>query len=376
LGPDKGVVKMMPMLDTSSDLKIFENEILKEVESVILSGEYILGSKSLLLEKKLSEYVGVKHALGLANGTDALILGLKALGIKEGDEVITTPFTFFATAEAIAHVGAVPVFADIEEDTYNIDPAEIRKKITNKTKAIIVVHLFGLAAKMDEIMKIARNHGLYVIEDACQALGTTYKGKKAGSIGDIGCFSFYPTKNLGACGDAGLLTTNSDEVSRKVQELRNHGSKQRYIHTSIGINSRLDEIQAAILLVKLKHFENLLDRRSKVAETYYSNLNDHFEIQNYISSREHTYHQFSLKVKKRDELIRFLSDRQISTMIYYPIPLHLQKAFNFLNYKEGDFPHSELLAKEIVSIPIYPTLTDTQQQYVIKNMVQFNRISE
>ncbi|MGG1630654.1 DegT/DnrJ/EryC1/StrS family aminotransferase [Rossellomorea sp. NRS-1567] len=362
---------MIPMVDTKSDLKLYEKEILKEVTAVIRSGEYILGPKSKKIEEKIAEYVGVKYALGLASGTDAITLGLKALGIGEGDEVITTPFTFFATAESIAHVGAKPVFADIEEETFNIDPKEIITKITNKTKAIIVVHLFGLAANMDEIMKIAKEHGLYVIEDACQALGTRYKGKMAGSIGDIGCFSFYPTKNLGACGDAGMLTTNSLELKSKIIQLRNHGSEERYIHNTVGINSRLDEIQAAILLVKLKYFEELLDKRNSIAKTYYSGLKNILKLPEYIQSREHTYHQYSFRVEKRERFMEYLKEKGISSMIYYPIPLHLQKAFSHLNYQKGDFPKTEKISDEIISLPLYPTLSKTLQQYIINTVVEF-----
>jgi UDP-2-acetamido-2-deoxy-ribo-hexuluronate aminotransferase len=362
---------MIPMLDTKSDLKLYEDEIVKEVLKVIRGGEYIFGSKSKQLEKEISEYLGVKYALGLANGTDALILGLKALGIKEGDEVITTPFTFFATAESIAHVGAKPVFVDIEEKTFNIDPQEISKKITDKTKAIIVVHLFGLSAKMDEIMKIAKEHDLYVIEDACQAIGTVYKGKKAGSIGDIGCFSFYPTKNLGACGDAGMLTTNSEEIKDKVIQLRNHGSEERYIHSSIGVNSRLDEIQAAILLVKLKHFEDMLDKRNFIAKTYYMGLNNNLHLPEHIQSREHTYHQYSFRVEKREEFMDYLKGKGIATMIYYPIPLHLQTAFDYLNHQKGDFPIAEKISDEIISLPIYPTLSFDLQQSIIQSVNGF-----
>lgn len=362
---------MIPMLDTKSDLKLYEEEIVKEVLEVIRGGEYIFGPKSKQLEKEISEYLGVKYALGLANGTDALILALKALGIKEGDEVITTPFTFFATAESIAHVGAKPVFVDIEEETFNIDPEEISKKITSKTKAIIVVHLFGLSAKMDEIMKIAKENDLYVIEDACQALGTVYKGKNAGSIGDIGCFSFYPTKNLGACGDAGMLTTNSEEIKDKVIQLRNHGSEERYVHSSIGVNSRLDEIQAAILLVKLKHFEDMLDKRNFIAKTYYKGLKNNFHLTEHVQSREHTYHQYSFRVEKREEFMDYLKGKGISTMIYYPIPLHLQTAFNYLNYQKGDFPIAEKISDEIISLPIYPTLPFELQQSIIQSVNGF-----
>ncbi|WP_061810753.1 DegT/DnrJ/EryC1/StrS family aminotransferase [Rossellomorea vietnamensis] len=362
---------MIPMLDTKSDLKLYEEEIVKEVLEVIRGGEYIFGPKSKQLEKEISEYLGVKYALGLANGTDALILALKALGIKEGDEVITTPFTFFATAESIAHVGAKPVFVDIEEETFNMDPEEISKKVTNKTKAIIVVHLFGLSAKMDEIMKIAKENDLYVIEDACQALGTVYKGKKAGSIGDIGCFSFYPTKNLGACGDAGMLTTNSEEIKDKVIQLRNHGSEERYVHSSIGVNSRLDEIQAAILLVKLKHFEDMLDKRNFIAKTYYKGLNNNFHLTEHVQSREHTYHQYSFRVEKREEFMDYLKGKGISTMIYYPIPLHLQTAFNYLNHQKGDFPIAEKISDEIISLPIYPTLPFELQQSIIQSVNGF-----
>ncbi|MED3662755.1 DegT/DnrJ/EryC1/StrS family aminotransferase [Ureibacillus sp. FSL K6-8385] len=361
----------IPLIDLKKEYELYGKNIEKAVAEVLQSGSYILGDKVAQFESEIANYLGVKYAAGVANGTDALLLALEALGIGEGDEVITSPFTFFATAEVIAKVGAKPVFVDIEPETYNIDVNKIEEAITNKTKAIIVVHLFGMAAEMDAIMEIASKHRLKVIEDACQAIGTEYKGKRVGGIGDIGCFSFFPTKNLGAFGDGGLIVTNHLEIYEKIYRLRNHGSKEKYIHTSIGMNSRLDEIQAAILLEKLKLLDMFIFKRIVVANKYSQELHHVKRKPPQFTERQHTYHQYCIEVDDRDRLAGFLKQKGIATGIYYPVPLHLQKAFQYLQYKEGDFPVSENASKRILALPINPTITVAEQEYIIKSMKEF-----
>lgn len=365
----------IPLIDLKKEYGLYGKNIEKAVIEVLQSGSYILGNKVEQFEKEIANYLGVKYAAGVANGTDALLLALAALGIGEGDEVITTPFTFFATAEVIAKVGAKPVFVDIEPDTYNIDVNKIEKAITEKTKAIIVVHLFGMAAEMDKIMEIASAHQLKVIEDACQAIGTEYKGKRVGGIGDIGCFSFFPTKNLGAFGDGGLVVTNDLDLYKKICQLRNHGSEERYIHDFIGMNSRLDEIQAAILIEKLKLLDMFLFKRIIVANTYTQELPNMKKKPPQYTDRTHTYHQYCIEVDDREQLIGFLKEKGIATGIYYPVPLHLQKAFDYLQYRQGDFPVAENAAKHILALPINPTLTVSEQEYIIKTMKDFAGVS-
>lgn len=356
---------MIPMVDLKEELEFLREPILKAVTEVLDSGEYILGPKGRLLEKQVAEYVGASHGIGVANGTDALYLALRALNIGHGDEVITTPFTFFATAEAIAQVGATPVFVDIEADTYNINPKEIKKKITPRTKAIIVVHLYGQAAKMDEIMDIANRFNLKVVEDACQAIGTEFNGKRAGAIGYIGCFSFFPSKNLGAYGDAGMIVTNDSELYQKIISLRNHGSQIRYIHSTIGVNSRLDEFQAAILLIKLKYLDSFLHHRREIANRYTAELDRLVKTPPIIETREHTFHQYCIETDDRDKVSAYLQQNGIASAIYYPIPLHLQEAFHHLNYQEGDFPISEKAAKRILALPIFPSMTIEKQNQIV-----------
>jgi len=359
------------MIDLKEELNLFRDEIYEEIEEVIESASFILGNKGLELEKKIAQYVGTSYGIGVANGTDALFLSLKACNIGPGDEVITTPFTFFATGEVIANTGATPVFVDIDPETYNIDPEEIRKAITKKTKAIIVVHLFGLSANMEPIQQIAKEHQLYLIEDACQAIGTNQKGKGAGSIGDIGCFSFFPSKNLGAFGDAGMIVTSNDELYDRLIQLRNHGSKVRYHHSILGYNSRLDEIQAAILLVKFKYLDELIDKRIQIAKRYTDELKGIVKTPKILKNREHTFHQYCIETPKRDELMEFLGKKQIATAVYYPIPLHLQKALDYLGYREGSIPNAEAAAKNILALPIGPTLTAEQQSYIIQSIKEF-----
>ncbi|MGG0718531.1 DegT/DnrJ/EryC1/StrS family aminotransferase [Robertmurraya massiliosenegalensis] len=362
---------MIPMVDLKAEMNILRKPILKAINEVLESGQYILGDKGEELEKQIASYVNSTYAIGVGNGTDALYLALQALDIGPDDEVITTPFTFFATGEAVAQVGAKPVFVDIEEDSYNIDPTKIREKITSKTKAIIVVHLFGRAAKMDEIQEIANEFELKIIEDACQAIGTEYKGKRVGALGNIGCLSFFPSKNLGAYGDGGMVVTNDRKLYQKILSLRNHGSRQKYIHTNIGINSRLDEIQAAILLLKLKHLDVFLHNRKEVAKRYTNELKSWLKTPSVIETREHTFHQYCIELDERDELAEHLMTEGSSSAIYYPIPLHLQEAFYELDYKEGDFPIAEKVATRILALPICPFLTLENQNKIITSIKKF-----
>ncbi|MFE0625070.1 DegT/DnrJ/EryC1/StrS family aminotransferase [Priestia aryabhattai] len=362
---------MIPMVDLKEELEILGEPIFKALKEVLESGEYILGKKGQELEKQIASYVEASYGIGVGNGTDALYLALKALDIGPGDEVITTPFTFFATSEAIAQVGAKPVFVDIEEDTYNINPLKIREKITSNTKAILVVHLYGQAAKMKEIMEIAHKFNLKVVEDACQAIGTEYKGKRVGAIGDIGCFSFFPSKNLGSYGDAGMIVTNDKILYEKITTLRNHGSKIKYIHSTIGMNSRLDELQAAILLVKFKYLDIFLHKRSELAKRYTIKLNGLLKTPPVIETREHTFHQYCIELDERDQLAAFLQKNEITSAIYYPIPLHLQEAFKHLNYQTGDFPVAEKAATKVLALPIFPFMNFEKQDRIILALKEF-----
>jgi UDP-2-acetamido-2-deoxy-ribo-hexuluronate aminotransferase len=362
---------MIPMVDLLGELHYFKNDIFHSIKEVIESGSFILGEKGNELEKQIANYVGASYGAGVGNGTDALFLALKALDIGPGDEVITTPFTFFASGEVIANVGATPKFVDINPNTYNLDPQKVKAAITTKTKAIIIVHIFGQSAEMDELLKIAKTFNIKVIEDACQAIGTEYKGRRVGGLGDIGCFSFFPSKNLGAFGDAGMIVTNSEELCNKVVELRNHGSKVKYEHSILGYNSRLDEIQAAILLEKLKHLDTFLARRREIANKYTVELTSIVKTPPTIHNRHHTFHQYCIETPLRDSLSKYLHQNQISTSIYYPIPLHLQKAFNYLQYQEGDFPISEKVSNSVLALPISPALTNDQQEYIIRHIKEF-----
>lgn len=365
------------MLDLYAQYKSIKKEINGAIESVIKDSAFIGGSYVEKFEQEVADYCGVKHALGLNSGTDALYLALWALGIKEGDEVITTPFTFFATAEVIARLGARPVFVDIDPNTFNIDENLIEEKITKKTKAIIPVHLFGLPANMDKIQEIAKKYKLFVVEDACQAMGAKYKGKRVGSIGDVGCFSFFPSKNLNGYGDGGMVTTNDDKLAEKIKMLRNHGSKVKYFNDEIGVSSRLDGIQAAILSVKLKYLDQWNENRKKVADKYnelLGNVNG-IEVPKYNLEKEvkHVYHQYTLKIKngKRDELRKHLEENGISSMIYYPLPLHFLKAFEYLGLKKGSLPVCEKMCEEVLSLPIYPELDEKKIEFIWKKIKKY-----
>ena len=346
----------------------------KAVNDVIDSGQFILGDNVKKLEQEIAGYCGARYAVGVASGSDALYLSLMACDVGPGDEVITTPFTFFATAGAIVRVGARPVFVDIEEDTYNMDMEKLGAAITEKTKAVIPIHLYGCAADMDPLKKILSGKKIRIIEDAAQALGTDYKDCKIGSGSDFSCFSFFPTKNLGSFGDAGMVTTDNAELAEKLRVLRVHGSKPKYYHDVLGCNSRLDEMQAAILRVKLPHLESWVERRRTKAAIYNHVLCAVKEVQQPREPRYtyHSYHQYTIRVKKRDQLQKYLQENGIGTAIYYPLCLHQQKVFKNLGYETGDFPVSEKAAQEVLSLPMFPELTDDEAAYIsdiIKNFV-------
>lgn len=348
----------IPILDLTAQYKSIKSEIDAAVKKVIESQYFILGPEVDAFESEVAAYCGTKYAVGVASGTDALILTLKALDIGPGDEVITTPFTFFATAESISIVGAKPVFVDVDPKTYCINPELIEDKITKRTKAIIPVHLFGQCADMDRIIEIAKINNLKVIEDTAQAMGAAYKGKQAGSMGDTGCLSFFPSKNLGGFGDGGMIITNNKELADKIKMLRVHGSTIRYIHSAIGMNSRLDALQAAILRIKLKYLNKWLDGRRKVAKYYDENLKDLPVITPYVPSYNvHTYHLYVIRVKPSPEkLAKALNDAGIEARTYYPVSLHLQECYKGLGYKKGDFKESESASPQTLAIPMFPEL--------------------
>lgn len=389
----------IPLIDLQAQYKSLEEELNKAALEVLSSAKYIMGENVIEFEKEFANYVGVKHAISVGNGTDALVLALKAMGIKSGDEVITTPFTFFATAEAISAVGAVPVFVDVEKETFNIDVTKIEEKITNKTKAIIPVHIFGQAADMDEINKIAKKHNLLVLEDACQAIGGKYKGKNIGALADAACFSFFPTKNLGCAGDGGMIVTDNDDIAIIARALRTHGSGEngqkaynllnniteevktaegvddtvynplKYYNYLIGYNTRLDAIQAALLRIKLKEIDKWNAKRREIVKIY----NDALQNSDYVTpfcreDVEHVYHMYILQSEKREEVIAKLKKAGVATGVYYPIPLHLQKVYKDLGYKEGDMPVAEYLSHRTFAIPVYPELTKEQVDYILSRL--------
>ncbi|MFA5879603.1 MAG: DegT/DnrJ/EryC1/StrS family aminotransferase [Candidatus Margulisiibacteriota bacterium] len=362
------------------DLERQYQEIQKEIEPKLLeifkSQYFILGPEVQALEKELAAYLNVKHAITCASGTDALLLALSVFNIAPGDEVITTAFTFFATAGSISRVGAVPVFVDIDDKTFNIDPKKIEEKITSKTKAIIPVHLYGQPAAMNEINQIAKKYNLKVIEDACQAIGAEYKGQQVGVIGDVGCFSFFPTKNLGAFGDAGLVTTNDDETARLLNSYRVHGSEKRYYHDYIGWNSRCDAIQAAVLRIKLKYLNTWAKKREATAKFYDDFFNTNLPgkvTPPFIAeaTTKHVYNQYVVKAKSRDQLKAYLAEKGIGSEIYYPVPLHMQKCYLDLGYKKGDLPVTDQLTEEVLALPIFPELTDLEKQEVAAAIKSF-----
>ena len=346
-----------------------------KVNAVFDSQYFILGPTVSDFEKQCAEYVGAKFALGVSSGTDALLIALMALDIEPGDEIITTPYTFFATAGSIARLGAKPVFVDINPETYNIAPEKIEAAITEKTKAIIPVHLYGQCVDIDPILKIAEKHNLFVIEDAAQAIGSKNKDRNAGTFGNAGCFSFFPSKNLGGAGDGGLVTTNDEKLYDKLFKLRNHGSHPKYFHAMVGGNFRLDALQAAVLSVKLKYLNDWHEARRKNAEFYNKIFNEIDEIITPKISPDNysIYNQYVIRVPNRDKVIEKLKQASIGCEIYYPVPLHLQECFKYLGYVEGDFPEAEAAAKQTLALPIYPELTDEQKQYVAETVIAANK---
>jgi len=370
----------VPVLGLKEQYQPLANELEANVLSVLRSGNYILGEHVKGLEVEVAKLSNAEQAVGVANGTDALILALWALNIGPGDEVITTPFTFAATVEAIALRGAKPVFVDIDPETFNINTKQIEAVISKKTKAILPVHLYGHPADMDPIMELANKYKLFVIEDNAQAIAATYKGKTTGSFGDVGCISFYPTKNLGAAGDAGMVTANNKEVADRLRKLRAHGMWVRYYHDELGVNSRLDEIQAVILRTKLKYLSGWNDRRRQIAKLYETLLNGcpGVTLPKVHPDVTHVWHQYTIRVhntispetKSRDILQTKLAELGIGSMCYYPVPLHMQKAFSQYGYAQGDFPITETVSDEVLSLPMYPELTDAQVKLVAQSVQQ------
>ncbi len=361
---------MIPMIDLEKDFLEIKDEVIETTIKILKSTKYILGPHVKEFERKLSALHDNSCAIGVASGTDALHLSLASLGIESGDEVITTPFTFFATIECIVYQGAIPIFVDIGSDTMNIDVEKVEEKITEKTKAILPVHLFGLPCNMEKIMELANKYNLFVIEDCAQSLGATFHGKKTGSFGDTGCFSFYPTKNLGCYGDGGAIITNNHELNNKIRILRNHGSRGNYIHEKIGFNSRLDEIHAGILLIKLKRLDKLVEIRRKNASIYNTYLKDHVVCPYEPEGYKHVYHQYTIRSPHRDSIINKLRDENISSVIYYPIPMHLQKALTEYGYKKGDYPVAEKTSSEVLSIPVYPGMTENDIEKVSEVIIE------
>ena len=372
----------VPLLDLKTQYAGMKEEILATVEEICDAQYFILGPKVEKFEKEVAEYCGTKYAVGVSSGSDALLIALMVEGVGAGDEVITSPFTFFATAGAIARVGATPVFVDIEPDTFNISPAAIEAKITEKTKAIIPVHLYGQCADMDQIIALAEKNNLLVIEDGAQAIGSEYKGKKAGSMGDYGCFSFFPSKNLGGFGDGGAVTTNDIEKYELLKIFRNHGSNPKYYHKYIGGNFRLDALQAGILSIKLKSLDSWSASRAANAEDYRelfaaSSISDKITLPVKATySTKHIYNQFCVLIAdgKRDGLKQALLDAGVGVDVYYPVPLHLQECFENLNYKSGDFPVSESSCVKIIAIPIYPETTHEQRKYIVSIFEKFLQV--
>ena len=365
----------IPLLDLKAQYQSIKTDIDAAIKKVVDAQDFILGEEVKQFEKETAEYCGTKYGVGVASGTDALILALKALNIGPGDEVITTPFTFFATAESISIVGAKPVFVDIEPKAYNIDPSLIEAQITKKTKVIIPVHLYGQCADMDPIIAVAKKHGLKIIEDNAQAIGATYKGRKSGSMGDIGALSFFPSKNLGGFGDGGMAVTNDEKLAARIKSLRVHGSSIRYIHSEIGMNSRLDSLQAAVLRVKLQYLNKWIEGRKSIAEFYNSKLRGLPIIcPNAQSYNIHTYHQYTLRVKSdKEKLMKHLLDNGIETRTYYPIPLHLQESYKSLGYKNGSMKESEMACREAFSIPVFPEMAQAQKDYIADKITGFFR---
>lgn len=374
----------VPLLDLKAHHEPLHKEVMAAIEQTFRSQAFILGPEVGKLEERVASYCQTQFGVGVSSGTDALLIALMAIGVGSGDEVITTPYSFFATAGAVTRLGAKPVLVDIDPETYNIDPSKIGKAITSKSKAMIPVHLYGQCADMGPILDIAQRHNLKVIEDAAQAIGSEYRdGRRAGSMGTIGCLSFFPSKNLGALGDGGMVVTNDQELAERIKVLRVHGGKPKYYHKMIGGNFRLDTIQAAVLNVKLNYLDDWTRRRQENAQRYETLFQQSGLVKQgkvrlpapvYRDSgtkHYHIYNQFVLRVEKRDDLMGLLKQKGVGAEIYYPVPFHQQECFRYLGHKEGDFPESERAAKETVAIPIYPELTAGQQTEVVEAIAAF-----
>jgi dTDP-4-amino-4,6-dideoxygalactose transaminase len=363
----------VPLLDLRRQYQSIKPEIDSAIAGCLDHTRFILGPEVAAFEKNLAAYCESKFAIGVASGTDALLLSLRAFDVGPGDEVITSSFSFFASAGVISRLGAKPVFVDIDPDTFNLLPSGVEKAITSKTKAIMPVHLFGQMAEMDEIMELAKGRDLKVVEDAAQAIGAKYKGRKAGSIGHCGCFSFFPSKNLGAYGDGGMVVSNDERFAERVKRLRVHGFRERNFSTEVGYNSRLDTMQAAILDVKLRYLDSWTEARGERAHVYNEGLKDCREIKTPVEREynHHIYHQYTLRVESREALSPFLKERKVGVGTYYPLPLHLQECYRDLGHRRGDLPNSEKISEEVVSLPIFPELTEAEQDYVIGSIREF-----
>jgi dTDP-4-amino-4,6-dideoxygalactose transaminase len=367
------ILEPVPQLDLSAQYAAIGFEIREAVERVLSSQQFILGREGAALEKEIAATCGVAHGVGVASGTDALILALRACGLQAGDEVLLPPFTFVATGSAVSALGAKPVFADIRPDTYNLDAGELARRVTSRTRAIVLVHLYGLAADVDPIREFAKNRKLPLIEDNAQAIGASYKGRPTGSLGDVACLSFYPTKNLGAYGDAGMVVSNSAELAERIRTLRNHGQTGKYLSSEPGWNSRLDEIQAAILRIKLRHLVAWQRARRANAAEYTRLLQQIPGVMPPLEPEgfEHVYHQYTIRTERRDALQQHLAAQKIGSTVYYPHPLHLQPLYASLGHKPGDFPHAERAAQEVLSLPMFPELRRGQIARVVQAIADF-----
>lgn len=370
----------VPLLDLKAQFQPLRHEILAVVQAVCDEQGFVLGPRLVAFEEAMAKYIGARYAIGCASGSDALLLSLMAMGVGYGDEVITVPFTFFATAGAISRLGAKPVFVDIQPDTFNLDPARLERVMTPRTKAIIPVHLFGQCADMVAINRIADARKIPVIEDACQAIGAAQNGAKAGVLGATGCFSFFPSKNLGGFGDGGMITTDDQALADTLSMLRVHGSRVRYLHDAIGINSRLDALQAAVLHIKLTYLDQWAEGRRRNAATYdrlfkEAGLLDRVTVPVTLPENFHVYNQYTIRVLRRDDLRSYLKDKGVGTEIYYPLPMHLQNCYKELGHQKGSFPVSEQAAEQVLSLPIYAELSELQLTYVVDTIVEFYRRS-
>jgi len=369
----------VPLFDLTRQYKSMREEMLKKIDETISNGVVILGQNVEEIEEKIANYVGTNYAVAVGNGSDALLLALQSMGIEKGDHVLTTPYTFFATASAITRLGAIPIFVDVNED-FNLNVDLVKKQIESdkSIKAVIPVHLFGKSVNMDYLKSVCDKHGIKILEDAAQSIGSeaVVGGKKfkTGAIGEAGILSFFPTKNLGAYGDAGMVLTNSEEIAKRVRSLRVHGARQKYVHEEIGYNSRMDEIQAAVLNVKFSHLDEWIDSRIKVAKRYSNLLGDFVQCPEVPGDRTYVFHQYVIKTKARDGLREYLTNEGVGTAIYYPIPLHLQKCFSFLGYKNGDFPVAEKLSRESLAIPIFPEIKSEEQEYVVNKIKSYMEV--